>query len=65
MRNLGLHLMLAALGVAGIAAQAITGTPGASASVAAIDRSAIIMPATDVMHRRASQDLPVVVADLS
>jgi hypothetical protein len=65
MRNLGLHLMLAALGVAGITAQAITGTPGASASVAAIDRPAVIMPAADIMHQRAAQDLPVVIADLS
>jgi hypothetical protein len=65
MRNLGLHLMLAALGVAGITAQAITGTPGASASVATIDRAAIVMPATDVMHQRAAQDMPIVSADLS
>jgi hypothetical protein len=53
MRNLGLHLMLAALGVAGITAQAITGSPDSPTAIAALERAAVVSPAADILHHQA------------
>ena len=64
MDNIGTHLILAAIGVVGIAAQAMSSPPPVAHATQLLDRPAVIMPATDILHQGAV-NLPLVHADLS
>ena len=65
MRSLGLHLMLAAIGIAGITTQAMTGSPDGWRPAYARPVPAVTMPSTAVMHEAVKADLPIVDANLS
>ena len=62
MYNLGTHLMLAAIGVVGITAQAMTASQEPARPMQAVERSAITMPSMQAMHHQVD-DLPILRLD--